>query len=64
MVLTPTQTTQTVRFNVVDDSISENTEYFSAMISTDEELVEVTVPNTQVFINDTDSESDQEIINR
>lgn len=56
MVLTPSQPTQTIQFSVEKDSIHESTEYFSAMISTDNDLVKVTVPKTQVFIQDTDSE--------
>ena len=52
--LSPSSTKISLKFNIIDDLLPEEQEFFTASISTSDEFVKVIVPTTRVFINDDD----------
>ena len=52
--LSPSSTKVFLKFNIIDDLLPEEQEFFTASISTSDEFVKVVVPTTRVFINDDD----------
>ena len=52
--LSPSSTKVFLKFNIIDDLLPEEQEFFTASISTSDEFVKVVLPTTRVFINDDD----------
>ena len=52
--LSPSQTKITARFQIINDTIPEQIEFFTALISTEDEFVKVSVPTARVVITDND----------
>ena len=53
-IISPVMTSITVRFEIINDVLPEDTEFFTGLISTNDEFVKVTVPMTKVTITDND----------
>ena len=60
--LSPSSTKVFLKFNIIDDLLPEEQEFFTASISTSDEFVKVVVPTTRVFINDDDGNDNIDLI--
>ena len=60
--LSPSSTKVFLKFNIIDDLLPEEQEFFTASISTSDEFVKVVLPTTQVFINDDDGNDNIDLI--